>query len=102
MEASTLDWLVTLLAVHVLWLVGVIHLFKGAPCWMQRISVGLLVLAFALFCAAYIAAICRLERWWLFLAMGAAIEHLAVMLYVFRIWWQGDHGHANRASAEVR
>ena len=99
MEASTLDWLVTLLAVHVLWLGGVIYLFRGAPCWMQRISVALLVLAFIAFCAAYVAALCRIEGWWFFLAVGGTIEHIAVMLYVFRIVWQGEHGHADRTSA---
>lgn len=99
MEASTLDWLFTLLAVHVVGLVIAIRLFWGAPCWMQKLSVALLILAFAVYCAAYGAALARLEAWWLLLAVAAAVEHLAVMLYVFRIWWQGDHGHADRAGA---
>lgn len=91
MEASTLDWLITLLALHVIALAVVIHLFKGAPCWMRRVSVGLLVLAFAIFCAAYIAALARQYQWWWgLLLLGFAIEHMAVLLELFRVWWQTE------------
>lgn len=103
MEASTLDWLITLLAVHLLALFGVIYMLRGAPCWMQRMSIALLVVAFFFFCVAYVAALARVENWWAFLVIGATVEHLAVLLYVFRIIWQGSgHGHADRAVAEVR
>lgn len=103
MEASTLDWLITLLAVHVLALAGVIHMFRGAPCWMQRMAIGLLIVAFILFCVAYIAALAHVDNWWAFLVVAAVLEHHAVLLYVFRIVWQGSgHGYADRTAAKVR
>lgn len=95
MEASTLDWLITLLALHIVALVGAIHLFKGAPCWMQKVSIFLLGLSFITCCAAYIAAIARVEYWWGFLIIAAALEHAAVLLYVFRVWWQGEQNKWN-------
>lgn len=101
-EGSTLEWLLTLLAVHAVALLGVIVLFKGAPCWMQKVAMGLLIAAFIVFCIAYVAALARIDYWWAFLAIAAALEHVAVLIYVFRVWWQrGGHG-TDRLSSQVR
>lgn len=90
MEFATLDWLITLLSVHIIALAGTIYLYRGAPCWMQKLSIAILILSFIVCCAAYIAALARVESWWGFLVVAAALEHLAVLLYVFRVWWQGE------------
>lgn len=103
MDASTLDWLITLLAVHVVGLAGLIALFRGAPCWMQRLAVIGLILAFIVFCVAYMAALCDVERWYHILLIGFVLEHLAVLVYIFRINWQRGHdGNADRAAPQVR
>ena len=102
MDASTIEWLVTLLATHLLAFAGVIFLYRGAPCWMQKVAMGLLIGAYAVFCLAYIAALSRVENWHHILLLAFALEHIAVMVYVFRVWWQGSHGNPHRAVAEVR
>lgn len=90
MGTTELDWLVTLFAVHFLALVAVLYIFKGAPCWMQRVSLILLILAFMGFCGGYLAALMRLPYWWTVLAVAAVMEHFAVLIYVFRVWWQTE------------
>jgi lysylphosphatidylglycerol synthetase-like protein (DUF2156 family) len=90
MEQIEIDWLVTLFIVHVLGLAATISLFRGAPGWMQRISVILLIAGFSCFCAAYMAAIVKVPYWWEFAILAGVYEHLAVLIYVFRIWWQRE------------
>lgn len=102
MDASTIEWLITLLAVHVAALVGVVVMYNGAPCWLQKMAVGLLIIAFLFFCAAYIAALARVDRWYFILLIAFVLEHLAVLVYVFRVLWQRNHGNRHRATAQVR
>jgi hypothetical protein len=90
MEHIEIDWLVTLFAVHFLGLTAAIYLWRDAPCWLQRISVALLVVSFGFFCSAYIAAILKFAPWWNLLIIAGVFEHLAVLVYVFRIWWQTE------------
>lgn len=88
MDYTSMEWLVTLFSVHFLGLVTVLYLLKGAPCWLQRLSIMLLILAFVVFCAAYFSAILRWDEWWRLLIVAGVFEHLAVLVYVFRMWWQ--------------
>lgn len=80
-----MTWLLTLLAVHVLATVGFAVLYRSAPCWMQKLVVAGLVLAMVLFTVAYGLQLAD-EWYWVQVGMlGFVIEHLAVLLYVFRL-----------------
>lgn len=100
MEAFSLDWLLTLLMFHVVLLAGVIGLFKGGPCWLQKSAIGFLILSGIFFCLAYIAALFGVENWYYILLIAFVLEHLGVSVYVFRVYWKpARHGNADRAAA---
>jgi hypothetical protein len=90
MDYITMDVYITLLTVHVIALAIAIYLWRDAPCWMQKVCMLLLALSFVACCAAFVGALSHVRGWRGFLLLAAALEHLAVLLYVFRIWWQGE------------
>lgn len=90
MENFSNDLLIALLGMHVIALVIAIYMYRDAPCWIQKLCMVLLALSFTACCAAYIAALVGTSYWWGFLLVAAAFEHTAVLLYVFRLWWQGE------------
>lgn len=81
-------WNLTLLLVHLAALAGFIHLYKSAPCWMQKVSVAGFVLAMGTMSAAFTLAILDVWGHWHVVLLGLAIEHLAVLVYVFRLIYQ--------------
>lgn len=95
---------VALLIVHLLYLVGVIMLYRSAPCWMQKVALFGLGTAMALLAFGFGAA--ALALWWnwqvIMLALG--VEHLAVMVYIFRliyqthIEWKPSSAHSHNLS----
>lgn len=96
-----MGWHLALLAVHFVLLVMVIMLYRCAPCWMQRLVVVGLGLAFFVMCIAFAIALSS-HAWWIYVyALGLALEHVAVSLYVFRVVWQGiaSHGHQHAPAA---
>lgn len=101
-DAFTLDWLLTLLMFHVVLLAGVIGLFKGAPCWLQKLAVVFLIASAVVFCLAYMAALFGVARWYYILLIAFVLEHLGVVVYVFRVYWKPAHGNADRAAPQVR
>jgi hypothetical protein len=101
---STLEWELTLLAMHVLMLIGVVAMIRGAPCWLQRTALTLLGGAAVVFCVAYAAALANVASWQYMLLVAFVLEHIAVLIYVFRINWQGGRyrGTIDRPATEVR
>ena len=80
-------WTATFLAVHTMALIGAILLYRQAPCWIQRMVVGLAIVGFFCFVAS--------DLLWMSMGWdyglsrtGYAIEHLAVLLWIFRIHYQ--------------
>jgi hypothetical protein len=78
-------------------------LWKRAPCWMQRIVVGLLVASFFILSFGYGMVTVGINeildvRWWHVTTFGFIVEHMAVIMYVFRVIMQGGlhHGPATR------
>lgn len=109
LSATSVEWLITMLAINGLLLWGIFWMYRGAPCWMQKISVGLLAIAAFGFVCAYIAALFRVDQWWSIIWIAFVFEHLAVIMYVFRIWWQrGDErwressGHSRHSPTSSR
>lgn len=102
----TIDWLVTLIAVHLLAFVGAASLFWRAPCWMQKLSVFLFSIALGLITLGYVAMLGErmgLEWWggWGMIGFGLAVEHIAVLLYVFRMYYR-EHIQWPNSSAPSR
>lgn len=75
-----------MLAVHIAAFFVLFAIYGRAPDWMQRIIVGSFVVAMGIMSAGYIGTI----FWGLdcsgVLRLGNVIEHLAVLLYLFRIF----------------
>jgi hypothetical protein len=87
-----MEWNVAMLAVHVIALIFVVLLIFRAPCWMQALAMTGFAGAIAVVCLSYALAIARVEGWELVLFVGYQLEHFAVLLYAFRIVWQGGLG----------
>jgi hypothetical protein len=79
----------TMLIVHLAALVLFISLYKRAPCWMQKIAVVGWSLAMLAISIGY--AMSMFDAWgsWYVLLLGQRVEHLAVLLYAFRLVYQG-------------
>lgn len=84
-------WNATLLLVHLTALVGAVMLYKHAPCWMQKLTMALFIAALSVGSLAFSLAFAGYDhmRWPIFL-VALAIEHLGVLLLVFRLIYQ-DH-----------
>lgn len=83
-----MEWNLTMFAVHLIALVFAVMLYGAAPCWMQRAVMFGLALAAGLVAGAYGAVIAGVERGQELRELGLAVEHIAVLLYLFRIVWQ--------------
>lgn len=89
MTNDTAMWNAGLLVVNLLALVGLVALVRLAPCWLQQLVVGVLILASCFFVASYFWALLDNENHWRLRGVGYALEHIAVLLYVFRLVYQG-------------
>jgi p-aminobenzoyl-glutamate transporter AbgT len=96
------DWNITMLAIHLVALVLAALLYTRAPCWLQRLVVAGLAIAFAVISLAYVLALRGVDSWWHVLLVGFALEHAAVLLYVFRIVWQGGLNGSRRDAPAIR
>jgi len=92
---NSISWSITLFVVHLFALAGVVALYRRAPCWMQKLSVFGLILAMSIASAAYAVALVgriwpELGLWgaWEIFAIGLLLEHLAVLLMIFRLVYQ--------------
>ena len=82
-------WNMTMLSIHLLAALACGFLYRLAPCWTQKIVIGLLVMGMLVFAGGDAFA----SRGWIFeqyymRMTGAALEHIAVLLYVFRLVYQ--------------
>lgn len=85
-----MEWALTYLVVHLLLLVMAIGSYKGAPCWIQKFFIVGLAVAMLSFVVGYIF---ELEGHWLashLTSLGYKLEHLAVMVYLFKLVLKKD------------
>lgn len=81
------QWSVTMLFIHTAAAVGFVMLFREAPCWMQRVIVGLLTLSMTFLAAGdLVTLILKWDHWLTRIGMG--FMHAGVLLYVFRLHFQ--------------
>ena len=88
-----MDWAVTLLAIHIFGLLGCLLIYHKAPCWMQKVVVGFLGVGMLVMAGGYAAAIGEMAGFgwwgsWNFFTLGLVIEHIGVLLLVFRLNYQ--------------
>lgn len=81
-------WNLTFLLVHLAAMVGFIHLYKAAPCWMQKVSVAGFVVAMGFLSMGFALALAEVWGHWYFVVLGFSIADLSVLLYVFRLIYQ--------------
>lgn len=86
-----------LLVVHLALIAAVVRLYRSAPCWMQKCVVAGLGMAAFCICAGYLVGFLDGEEYsltWLvskeFISLGYKIEHIAVLIYVFRLAHQSS------------
>ena len=90
-----LNWAITFLAIHLVFAAACFWLYKAAPCWMQKLSVfglgaALATMSLGYFILVVSTAFPSTEWWgsWHVIMLGLVIEHIAVLLYVFRLTYQ--------------
>lgn len=81
-------WNVTLLMVHIFALLALAMLFKNSPDALQRIVIGLLFASTGVYICTGSAALLGYWSHWLVGRIAFQIEHIAVLLYVFRLFVQ--------------
>ena len=81
-------WNGSLLIINMLALAGLVSLFWRAPCWMQKLVVGLLAVGCVFIAGSFMWALFDAENHWRVRQVGYALEHIAVLLYVFRLIFQ--------------
>jgi uncharacterized BrkB/YihY/UPF0761 family membrane protein len=74
-----------MLAVHLVALGILVAIYRRAPDFLQRVIVGALIAAMAIMSGGYIGQLFDVECRAV-LMLGQVVEHLAVLLYVFRIF----------------
>lgn len=79
-----MSWSITLLGVHVAFLFCLALLWRATPDWLQRLVLGLLMAAAMVFVIASLAELVGTGMHWLWKRVALEIEHVAVLLYIFR------------------
>ena len=84
-----MSWEFSMLFVHGAAFVGLVMLYRSPPCWMQKLVVVLFGAAVLIFVAANLAALAGMT--WEAAQLGRAaarVEHVGVLLWVFRVIYQ--------------
>jgi hypothetical protein len=82
------SWNAIFFFMHFFGFLGACLLYRNAPCWMQRLTVvGVAIGMFVLMVANAIALAGGWWSWWV-ASLGFAFEHLAVLLWLFRVHFQ--------------
>lgn len=90
MSELTLPWTVTLLLVHFTACLCLVSVVTGAPCFLQRLAVVMLIVALGSHALSYGFQLFEETSYtgrvlW---RLSLALEHLGVLLYVFRLWYR--------------
>lgn len=78
-------WHITMLFIHAAALIALGTLFRHSPDTIQRAVLVVLLCATAIFLYGDAAALLGLWLHWTVTRLGHHIEHIAVLLYVFRL-----------------
>lgn len=81
-----MSWDITMLFVHLVALCALGILAKDAPDILQKLVLGTLICAAAVLCYYYAAKLFGLDCTGFLAGVAHEIEHVAVLLYVFRIF----------------
>jgi hypothetical protein len=74
-----------MLVLHAAAAVSLGFLYRNAPCWMQKVVVGLLFSSVLVLVYVYVDALTGARAHWMVKRAALEIEHIAVLLYVFRL-----------------
>lgn len=77
-----------LLIVHILALSICYQLYGSAPCWMQKLVMGMLGVTMGIASIAYVIAFAGGD-YLLVVFVALLLEHIAILLYLFRLYVQG-------------
>ena len=83
-----MSWDVTMMFIHLAAFCCVLSLHRSAPCWLQKIAVGLLSVAMVFYTAMAVAVLVAPDDrhlYWVLKRIASAMEHIGVLIYVFRL-----------------
>lgn len=80
-----MTWDLTLLAVHIVAALGFTSLYCSAPDWLQKLVLGLLISSSLILVYVYAVEAFSDGAFWLVKLIALKVEHLAVLLYLFRL-----------------
>lgn len=81
-----MTWNLTMLFVHGAMLIALLTLWRGTPGFVQHLVLGLLIAAAGLFVVYWGAQSAGYAMPWQFKLVAYQAEHIAVLLYVLRIF----------------
>lgn len=81
-------WNVSLLFVHLIAMTGAVLLYKHAPCWMQKFVMAGFAAAMLICVFGYGLSVVGWWGGWYVTVSGWALSHVAVLLLIFRLFWQ--------------
>lgn len=95
-------WSLIWMLLHLSAAIALVCLYRYAPCWMQRTVVTGLALTMFIFMGADVLTLAGGDDYHLY-RVAYALEHLAVLLYVFRLMYQRgiEHGRHPKPSAAI-
>lgn len=86
------SWSLTILSINLIAFFACTVLWKTAPCWMQKLTVGTFAVSLAIMSAGRFIAlmdVIRPDLGWYgaseLTLLAFAVQHLAVLLYIFRL-----------------
>lgn len=80
-----MSWDLMLMVLNIGIAIGAAHLFCTAPDWVQKISLGLLMLGQLFLIAFYAASAMGMPVHWIVRATGLTVCHLAIITQVIRL-----------------
>lgn len=98
-----MSWSITMVVVHGFALIWLVALLRNAPDFLQRLILVLLALSALGILTAHVIELLGLWTHWLVKRVPLELEHAAVLLYVFRLWFLericptlSRHSHSSR------
>lgn len=85
LDANPFIWTVTLVVLHILVAYSCAYLFCTAPDWVQKLVLAHIAGAALVMVGFYAAELAGFDPHWMIRKVAFEIEHVGVVLYVFRL-----------------
>lgn len=73
--------------IHCAGFIAACALYRDAPCWMQKLTIVGVAIAMLVIAVANLMTLAGIWWAWWAAVLGMAFEHLAILLWLFRLHW---------------